>query len=155
MSDIGARRPALASGAVVAHRASSLGELLEEIEPVGFVVGARYHNVISGLRLSKPTISVGYSLKHDLLMSDMGVPEFALSARSVSANQLIDRFVELEGRSSEVRGTLERHLRCTHRKTEDQFEDLAVLINAADASSRSRSAATRNSAPAVEWSAAP
>ena len=67
----------------MANPVSSLGDLLKEIEPVGFVVGARYHNVVSGLRLAKPTISVGYSLKHDALMSDMGVPEFAISARSV------------------------------------------------------------------------
>ena len=63
----------------------TLGDLLREIEPVGTVVGARYHNVVSGLLLSKPTISVGYSLKHDALMADMGVPEFALAARAVSA----------------------------------------------------------------------
>ena len=86
----------------MANPVSSLGDLLKEIEPVGSVVGARYHNVVAGLRLSKPTISVGYSLKHDALMGDMGVPEFALSARSVTAPQLIERFTELQSRSSEV-----------------------------------------------------
>ena len=85
MADIMQRRPLLPPGQVVANSVVTLGDLLGEIEPVGTVVGARYHNVVAGLLLSKPTISLGYSLKHDVLMADMGVPEFALSARSVSA----------------------------------------------------------------------
>ena len=129
MADLVTRRPDLAPGEVVANPVSSLGDLLEEIEPVGFVIGARYHNVVSGVRLSKPTISVGYSLKHDALMGDMGVPEFALSARSVTGAQLIDLFNELQSRSSKVRALLETNLRFKQRELEKQYEDLAVLIN--------------------------
>jgi len=128
LADILRHRPGLPSGQVVANPVSSLGDLLREIAPVGSVVGARYHNVVSGLRLSKPTISIGYSLKHDALMADMGVPEFALSARSVSAQQLIERFTELQSRSSEVRGTLEAHLQLKQEQLEGQFEDLASLL---------------------------
>ena len=102
IADVLARRPGLAPGKIVANPVSSLGDLLREIEPVGSVVGARYHNVVSGLRLSKPTISVGYSLKHDALMTEMGVKDFAMSARSLSASHLIERFVELRSRSGEV-----------------------------------------------------
>ena len=83
MADILSAPTRTSAGPIVANPVSSLGDLFREIAPVGSVVGARYHNVVSGLRLSKPTISVGYSLKHDALMADMGVPEFALSARSV------------------------------------------------------------------------
>jgi len=136
MADLLTRRPGLAPGDVVANPVSSLGDLLEEIEPVGSVIGARFHNVVSGLRLSKPTISVGYSLKHDALMEDMGVPEFALSARSVTGPQLIDVFTELRSRSSEVRALLETNLRYKQRGLEEQFQDLAVLIDSCgDASS--------------------
>ncbi|MFZ0250265.1 MAG: polysaccharide pyruvyl transferase family protein [Acidimicrobiales bacterium] len=129
MADVSMRRPGLPPGEVVANHVSSLGDLLEEIEPVGFVVGARYHNVVSGLRLCKPTISVGYSLKHDALMSDMGVPEFAMSARSTSGSQLIERFTELQNRSSEVHATLETNLRFKQRELEGQFRDLASLVD--------------------------
>ena len=104
------RRPDLAPGMIVANPVSSLGDLLKEIEPVGFVVGARYHNVVAGLRLSKPTISVGYSSKHDALMANMGVPEIAMSARSIDAPQLIARFIELQSKSSEVHAALQNHL---------------------------------------------
>jgi len=128
LADILRRRPSLPPGEVVANPVSSLGDLFREIAPVGTVVGARYHNVVSGLRLSKPTISVGYSLKHDALMADMGVPEFALSARSVSAQQLIERFTELQSRSSEVCRTLDARRQLKQEELEGQFEDLAVLL---------------------------
>ena len=128
LADILRRRPNIPHGKVVANPVSSLGDLFREIAPVCSVVGARYHNVVSGLRLSKPTISVGYSLKHDALMADMGVPEFALSARSISSRQLIERFTDLQTRSSEVRGTLSAHRQHEQDKVEEQFEDLALLL---------------------------
>jgi polysaccharide pyruvyl transferase WcaK-like protein len=129
MADIFRRRPGLSPGAVVANPVASLGDLLEELEPVGFVVGTRYHNVVSGLRLSKPTISVGYSLKHDALMTDVGMPEFGVSARSISTAQLIERFTELQSRSSEVSAALEEHRLCKQQELEGQFEDLATLLH--------------------------
>lgn len=128
LADILKRRPGLPPGEVVANPVSTLGDLLREITTVGSVVGARYHNVVSALRLSKPTISIGYSLKHDALMSDMGVPEFALSARSISAEQVIERFTELQTRLSEVHGTIEAHRQLKQDKLEGQFEDLASLL---------------------------
>jgi polysaccharide pyruvyl transferase WcaK-like protein len=138
LADISSRRPGLARGDVVANPVTSLGDLLKEIEPVGSVVGARYHNVVSGLRLSKPTISVGYSLKHDALMLDMGVPEFAMSARSVNALQLIERFSELQSRSNEVHAMLEKRRLYKQQQLEGQFEDLATLIDPAGEVSQRR-----------------
>ncbi len=130
IADVRRRRPGLPSGAVLANPVSSLGDLLREIEQVGSVVGARYHNVVSGLRLSKPTISVGYSLKHDALMAEMGVSEFALSARSISAPLLIERFTELQSRSKELRVVIETHRLLKQQELEAQFEDLTALLDA-------------------------
>ena len=128
MAEVLTRRPTLSPGRLVANHVSSISDLFREIEPAGFVVGSRFHNVISGLRLCKPTISVGYSLKHDALMRTMGVPEFALSARSVSEAQLTERFTELRDRSSEVRWTLKAHLQVKQKELEKQFEDLTALL---------------------------
>ena len=68
-------------------------------------------------------------MKHDALMADMGVPEFALSARSISSQQLIERFTELQTRSSEVCCTLGAHQKLEQEKLEEQFEDLALLLD--------------------------
>ena len=128
MADIVTRRPLLPPGRVVANSVVTLGDLLSEIEPVGTVVGARYHNVVAGLLLSKPTISVGYSLKHDALMADMGVPEFALAARAVSAPELMELFTELQSRLREVHAVIETNRELRQKELEEQFEDLAALL---------------------------
>ena len=68
----------------------------------------------------------------------MGLPEFAISARSVSATQLIERFTELQIRSEEIHAELEERLLCKQREAEAQFEDLATLIDAGGNPSRRR-----------------
>jgi len=128
LADVQASRPDMPPGLVVANQVSSLGDLLAEIALVDSVVGARYHNVVSGLRLATPTISVGYSRKHDALMEGMGVPEFALSARTVSAQQLIEVFTQLQDRSQDIRRTLEAHRGLKQAITEQQFADLSRLV---------------------------
>ncbi len=131
-ADIVTRRPLLPPGQIVANPVVSLGDLIREIEPVGTVIGARYHNVVAGLLLAKPTISLGYSLKHDALMADMGVPEFALSARSVSGPELIEHFTELQGRLCEVHATIETNRELRQKELEGLFEDLAALLDTGD-----------------------
>ena len=69
---------------------------MHEIARVGTVVATRYHNVLCALKLSKPTVSLGYSAKHRALMADMGLPEFCQSANSFDVNLLIKQFTELE-----------------------------------------------------------
>ena len=113
----------------MAHDTSSLGDLLMEIEPVGSVVGARYHNEVSGRRLCKPKSPLDDPSKHDALMNDMGVRSSPCRRGPVSASQLIERFSELQSRSSEVHTTLTANLDLKQRALEEQFMDLAALID--------------------------
>ncbi len=78
LADVKAYRPELDPEAVVAEQCSSPGELMEALAHVGSFIGTRYHNVVSALRLGKPTISIGYSAKFDVLMADMGLAEFSV-----------------------------------------------------------------------------
>lgn len=137
LTDLRARRPDIPKECIVATPVTSLGELLEEISQVGSVVGARYHTIVSGLRLATPTISLGYSRKHDALMADMGVPEFALSARSVTGQELIARFTQLQDRSSDIRRMLETRRQQKQATVERQFADLSRLIEHGAGESRS------------------
>ena len=61
---------------VVAEPFSTLGDMMDELVKVRTVVGTRYHIVLAALKLSKPTIAVGYSAKHEVLMADMGLEDF-------------------------------------------------------------------------------
>jgi polysaccharide pyruvyl transferase WcaK-like protein len=70
-------RPTLERARLTIRSLERPNDLLEEMAAVGSVVATRYHNVVSALSLSKPTISIGYSTKHDVVMADMGVSEFS------------------------------------------------------------------------------
>ena len=101
LADLRAQRPALDRSAVTAAvPASSLGELMQQLEGVETVVATRFHNVLCALKLGKPTLAVGYAAKFDSLMAETGFAEFSLPAKSIDVDVLIDRFKELEAKSA-------------------------------------------------------
>jgi polysaccharide pyruvyl transferase WcaK-like protein len=69
---------------IEAEQVSTLPELMRRMALVDTVVGSRYHNVLCALKLSKPTLSVGYAAKHDVLMREMGVATLRAGALSRS-----------------------------------------------------------------------
>jgi polysaccharide pyruvyl transferase WcaK-like protein len=81
LSDLRTYRPKLDSSHVVAEPASTLQDLMRQMAAVDTVVATRYHNVLCALKLSKPTLSIGYATKNDVLMAGMGLGEFCQSAR--------------------------------------------------------------------------
>ena len=101
MAGLRVQRPDLEPARVVAEPVSSLADVLRELARAGTVVAPRYHNVVCALRLCKPTIALGYSAKHESLMTDMGVPEFCQPAHPLDVDLLIERFTELESQSAE------------------------------------------------------
>jgi polysaccharide pyruvyl transferase WcaK-like protein len=133
MADLRAHRPDLDPGTVVAEAFSSLSELMGEMALVGAFAGTRYHNVLCALKLSKPTLSIGYSAKHDALMADMGLSDFCQSARSIDVDRLIGQLTELENRSAELRRSLRERNDAMARGVDDQFAVLSsVLFPAGD-----------------------
>jgi polysaccharide pyruvyl transferase WcaK-like protein len=128
LADLRSHRPGLESAWAVGDPVTSLGDLMQEIAPVGTVVAIRYHNVICALKLSKPTLSLSYATKHDVLMAGMGLSEFCLPARTVDLGQLIERFQQLEARSAELRATVSKRNATTMEHVERQFALLSALL---------------------------
>ena len=106
LDDLRAYRPDLALNGARAGAVSSLQELMRDMASVGTVVGIRYHNLVCALKLGKPTLSLSYARKHDLLMAETGLSEFCLPAKTFDVDQLIERFTELRGRSGELTRTM-------------------------------------------------
>lgn len=133
LAELRESRPDLDPSWVVAVPTTTFTDLMQAMLPVNSVVAIRFHNVLCGLRLSKPTISISYSEKHDVLMADMGLSEFCHPARSLDLTQLIEQFTELENRSPELRQTLKERNEAKRRLLDDQFAELsAVLFPATD-----------------------
>ena len=128
LADLRSYRPDLESAWAVGDPVTSLGDLMREIAPVGTVVAIRYHNVISALKLSKPTLSLSYATKHDVVMAGMGLSEFCLPARTVDVDQLIERFKQMEARSAELRAAVSERNATITQQVERQFALLSALL---------------------------
>jgi polysaccharide pyruvyl transferase WcaK-like protein len=124
-------RPDLAPSQVIAESAVCLDELMRQLASVGTVVASRYHTVLCALKLAKPTVSVGYAPKFDVLMAEMGLAEFSQSAKSLDVDRLIEQFTELESRSAQLRQTVRERSVVRARLLDQQFAALSAVLFAA------------------------
>ncbi len=128
LADVRTRRPDLDPTWVVAEPVSSFADLMRAMAPTGTVVATRYHNVVCALKLSKPTISIGYSPKNTALMADMGLSEFCQEASTLDVGRLIEQFTELESRSEQLRRTIAERNAANARLLDDQFATLSAAL---------------------------
>jgi polysaccharide pyruvyl transferase WcaK-like protein len=113
--DLRETRPELVGSHLISEPAESLGELMEQMAGVDLVVASRYHNVLSALKLSKPTISISYAAKNDILMEGMRLAEFRQPIKTLDVDLLTQQFRALEERAPR----LEAHM---HRKNAEYVE---------------------------------
>jgi polysaccharide pyruvyl transferase WcaK-like protein len=144
VADVRAHRPDLQPMWAVAKTVTSLEELMREMAPVGTVVAIRYHNVLCALKLSKPTLSISYARKHDLMMADMGLSEFCQSASTFDVDRLIEQFMELKSRSAQLTRTMTERNAEKAQLLDFQFAQLSTLLFPANEQAR----------PTTGWSAA-
>jgi polysaccharide pyruvyl transferase WcaK-like protein len=100
--DLRETRPELVESRLVSEPAESLGELMEQLAGTDVVVASRFHNVVAALKLSKPTISISYGTKSDVLLEQMRLAEFRQHIQSLDVQQLIGQFRALEARAATV-----------------------------------------------------
>lgn len=86
---------ALTGERLIAEPTTSLHELMAQIAPTIIVIGTRFHNVLCALKLCKPTISLGYSGKHDELMADLGLGEYCHHVETFDVDRVITQFLQL------------------------------------------------------------
>lgn len=128
MTEVRRAHPDLTENALTATSLDSPSDLMAGLAEVGTFVGTRYHNVVSALRLSKPTISIGYSKKFEVLMADMGLAGFCQAADSVDFDELTRQFAELDRRRVELaRGLIDRN-RVISGLLDQQFSELSARL---------------------------
>jgi polysaccharide pyruvyl transferase WcaK-like protein len=126
--DARARHPGLDPSWLVAERATTLEELMDALHPSSAVIAIRFHNIVAALKLGKPTISIGYSAKHDVLMADMGLSEFCQSAHSLDIDRLVDQLADLQDRASELRPAIKARTSDYADLVREQFEELTDVL---------------------------
>ena len=78
-------------------------ELLEHLRRVDFIVSPRFHNLVLGIMLSKPVISISYDPKNDSLLEGCGLGEYCQSIEDVDLERLIAQFIQLESQADRLR----------------------------------------------------
>ncbi|GHE97605.1 membrane protein [Amycolatopsis deserti] len=113
---------------IVAEPLTSLQDLMHQMAAVDVVVATRYHNVLCALKTAKPTISLGYARKNDVLMEAMGLGEFCQSAREPDFDRLVRQFRELEDRREELTAVLKERNRVMTERLERQFDIMSESV---------------------------
>ena len=75
--------------------AHSLDEVMAQIGKVDIVVATRFHNVVCALKLARPTISIGYASKNDLLMAQMGLADYCQHIDDFDPDRLVTQVCRL------------------------------------------------------------
>lgn len=95
MARVAATRPGLPEDRLRAEPTGSLHDLMREIAETDVVVATRFHNIVCALKLGKPTVSIGYAKKNDVLMAEMGLADFCQPIEHLDLDLLIEQFAQL------------------------------------------------------------
>lgn len=115
-------RPALADGDLIAPPSSSLHDVMRQLAGTDLVVTTRYHNVVCALKLGKPTISLGYSKKNDVLMADAGLADYCYNVETFDVAKLIAAFEQLCSQRDRLGDAARTFMTHVERKLAEQNE---------------------------------
>lgn len=118
----------LHGGRLLTACAGSLQELMAQIATTDVVVASRFHNVIAALKMRKPTISLSYSHRHDVLMSDMGVGAWCENIEGFEVETLLRRIDMLEANAGQFVATLDAPLVAYKSALERQADAVVVAL---------------------------
>jgi polysaccharide pyruvyl transferase WcaK-like protein len=127
-------------------RAPRYADMLAEMNRAGTVVATRFHNVVGGLLLAKPTIAIGYSQKFVSLMESTGLPEFVQFAHEINAAWLVAKFEEAQDRRAEISDLIAARTSAKTEAVAAQFAVLSALIGPAPRPGSAPSGPARTSA---------
>jgi len=110
-------RPGVGAGDVIADAAGSLTDIMRQIGQTELLIATRFHNIVCGLMMATPVISIGYAKKNDVLLTAAGLGEFCQHIERLDVELLKQQFHRLlenrEGhrlRIAAITGTYRRQL---------------------------------------------
>jgi polysaccharide pyruvyl transferase WcaK-like protein len=128
LADVRSRYPDLDPAIVTATPATSYADLVTTLMSAGTVVSTRFHNVLWGLKLTRPVISLGYALKNLAVMEQAGLGEYCQDASTVDLDLLIRQFTELEERWGQLRPVVAERTAASAALVAEQFGELSAVL---------------------------
>jgi polysaccharide pyruvyl transferase WcaK-like protein len=91
---------------VVAEPVHSLHDLMRQIGETQVVVATRFHNVVCALKLARPTVSLSYARKNDVLMAEMGLGGYCQHVERFDVDLLMKQFAELAANRAKLESAM-------------------------------------------------
>ena len=101
---------------------------MQQLAASDVVVASRYHNVLLGMLLLKPTISLSYEAKNDALMAGMGFTHYRQSLDSWNLDLLLEQFTRLTQDAANVRTQLRLKAQECRTLLEEQYDTVAAIV---------------------------
>jgi len=108
--------------------AQSFEQVMQQLAASDVVVASRYHNVLLGMLLLKPTISLSYEAKNDALMAGMGFTHYRQSLDSWNLDLLLEQFTRLTQDAANVRTQLRLKAQECRTLLEEQYDTVAAIV---------------------------
>jgi polysaccharide pyruvyl transferase WcaK-like protein len=91
---------------IIAEAIANTDELLYQISKTDIVVASRFHNVLCALMLGRPVVSIGYHIKNESLMAEMGLQDYCQHIEHFTVKKLIQQFQLLISDMNQVSGRI-------------------------------------------------
>ena len=102
--------------------AQSVEDVMDQIAAVDTVVASRFHNVLLGLLLGKPVVSISYNEKNDALMTSMGLGAYCQVIERFTVDHLIEQFGALQAKADDHRKSIAAHAKSYRASLEHQYD---------------------------------
>ena len=113
-------------GHIIDQPICSVEDLLSQIAVTDIVVATRFHNVLLALLCNKPVISISFHHKCESLMRTMGLSDYCLDIRDWDADQLIEKFCDLENNAAKIKPLIREKARESREALEEQYKCIFV-----------------------------
>lgn len=97
-------------------------ELLRQLGEAEAVVSPRFHNLVLALMLNKPVLALSDLPKVDALLNDFGLERFCLPLKGLKAEDLTDRFVQLQNAADHLKPFIHDGVEKYRRAVEEQYD---------------------------------
>jgi polysaccharide pyruvyl transferase WcaK-like protein len=101
---------------------SSVEELLDQLAQVNMVVSPRFHNLLLGMMMNIPAISISYDPKNDALLEGVGLGKYRQALFELDVQILIQHLIELQERIQEVKPMISEKANEYRRLLDHQYD---------------------------------
>lgn len=105
--------------------ADTLKLLIREID---FLIGSRFHSIITALSFNIPTIAVGWSHKYQEVLNDAGIGELAFSYKIMNNGNTINRVLETWASRKHVHNRLKQSMPILQEQVDNVFDRVAEIL---------------------------